>query len=44
MLILGLSDYRVIFVVKGTQKDELEQTCEQILQACANGGYDAIKV
>ena len=40
----SLSDYRVIFVVKGTQKDELEQTCEQILQACANGGYDAIKV
>ncbi len=39
-----LSDYRVIFVVKGTEKNELEQTCEQILHACANGGYDAIKV
>ncbi len=40
----SLSEYRVIFVAKGTNKDELEQTCDEILQACANGGYDAIKV
>lgn len=39
-----ISEYRVIFVVKGTEQGELDQTCEEILAACANGGYDAIKV
>lgn len=39
-----ISDYRVIFVVKGTQQPELEQTCQQILDACKEGGYDAIKI
>ncbi len=38
-----LSDYRVIFVVKGTEPTELEQTCQQILQACEDGGYEAIQ-
>ena len=38
-----ISQYRVMFVVKGTDLDELEQTCEQILQACRDGGYEAIK-
>jgi molybdenum cofactor synthesis domain-containing protein len=39
-----MSDYRVIFVVKGTELDELEQTCEQILLACHDGGYKAVKI
>lgn len=39
-----ISDYRVIFVVKGTETLELDQTCEEILQACTNGGYKAIKI
>jgi len=36
------SDYRVIFVVKGTDTQEIEQTCTEILQACSEGGYEAI--
>lgn len=39
----SISDYRVIFVVKGTEQDELDQTCQQILEACRNGGYEAVK-
>lgn len=39
-----ISDYRVIFVVKGTELGELELTCQQILKACHDGGYDAIKI
>lgn len=39
-----ISNYRVIFVVKGTEQDELDNTCEQILQACSNDGYEAIKI
>jgi molybdopterin-biosynthesis enzyme MoeA-like protein len=39
-----ISDYRVIFVVKGTEPDELELTCQQILGACQDGGYEAIKI
>ncbi len=39
-----ISDYRVIFVVKGTEKSELEETCQQILDACEHGGYEATKI
>ena len=39
-----ISDYRVIFVVKGTDLKEIEQTCSEILQACEKNGYDAIKI
>lgn len=38
------SDYKVIFVAKGTDLDELKQTCNEILAACARLGRDAIKV
>ncbi len=38
------SDYRVIFVVKGTDLDEIQQTCDEILAACDRGGYEAILV
>ncbi|MFQ3246163.1 MAG: molybdenum cofactor synthesis domain-containing protein [Arenicella sp.] len=39
-----ISDYRVVFVVKGTDLQEIELTCQQILSACHSGGYDAIKI
>ena len=39
-----ISDYRVIFSVKGTDISELNETCEQILSACLDGGYEAIKI
>jgi len=40
----SISNYRVIFVVKGTDLDEIRTTCEEILTACRDGGYDAVKV
>ena len=39
-----MSDYRVIFVVKGTELEEIDRTCDEILSACANDGYEAIRV
>ena len=39
-----ISKYRVIFVVKGTDLIEISSTCDEILQACANGGYEAVRV
>ena len=36
-----ISDHRVIFVVKGTNKISIAQTCNDILNACAEGGYQA---
>lgn len=39
-----VTDYRVVFVVKGTDSSEIEQTCEQILQACIEGGHEAVIV
>lgn len=36
-----LSAYRVIFVVRGTDQDEIDSACEQILAACKAGGYAA---
>ena len=38
-----ISHYRVIFVVKGTELEEINNTCDEILQACKNGGYEAIR-
>ncbi len=38
-----ISDYRVVFVVKGTDTDEIEQTCTEILKACMDGGHEAIR-
>ncbi len=38
------TDYRVIFVVKGTDQIEISSACEKILEACQNGGHEAIKV
>ena len=38
-----LSDYRVIFVVRGTDQQQIDAACEQILTACEMGGYDAIR-
>lgn len=37
------SDYRVVFVVRGLNSIELSEVCDQILQACFQGGYEAIK-
>lgn len=39
-----MSDYRVIFVVKGTELEEIQQTCDEILVACADGNYEAIRI
>ncbi len=37
------SDYRVIFVIKGTDKTEIDQACEKILSACIEGNFEAIR-
>jgi len=39
-----ISDYRVIFVVKGTEKNELDDCCQKILSACEIGGFEAAKI
>lgn len=39
-----ISKYRVIFVVKGTESEEINSTCNEILQACMDGGYEALRV
>ena len=39
-----ISQYRVIFVVKGTDLTEIDTTCNEILAACQTGGYEAIKI
>lgn len=39
-----ISDYRVIFVVKGTDLSEIDTTCNEILNACHKGNYDAVKI
>ena len=36
------SNYRVVFVVRGTEADEISTVCEEILSACKTGGYDAV--
>ena len=38
-----ISDYRVIFVVKGTDTEEIECCCSEILDACSQGGYEAVR-
>ncbi len=37
-----ISNYRVIFVVKGTDESEIASTCDEILTACHAGGYEAV--
>ncbi len=39
-----ISQYRVIFVVKGTDLTEIDTTCNEILAACQTGRYEAIKI
>ncbi len=38
------SDYRVIFVVRGTDQNEVDEACDKILTACHQGNYEAIRV
>jgi molybdenum cofactor synthesis domain-containing protein len=36
------SNYRVVFVVRGTESSEIGAVCEEILSACREGGYPAV--
>ncbi len=38
------SDYRVVFVVRGVELDELNVVCNKIFDVCQNNGYEAIKI
>lgn len=38
------SDYRVVFVVRGTDVVELNTVCDQIVLACQRGNFQAIKI
>ncbi len=38
------SDYRVIFVVKGTVEEEINRVCDEILAACKKGNFEAVRV
>jgi len=37
-----ISDYRVIFVIRGVEHDEIQAVCKEILCACEDGGYEAV--
>jgi molybdenum cofactor synthesis domain-containing protein len=37
------SEYRVIFVVRGTDQSQIDLVCEKILSACIQGGHDAVR-
>ncbi len=37
-----ISDYRVIFVVKGTDQVVVQKTCDEIIAACTENGHPAI--
>lgn len=37
-----MSDYRVVFMIKGTDESEISTCCQEILQACDDGGFDAV--
>ena len=39
-----MSDYRVIFVVKGTNKDTLQTCCDEIIAACLNNDHEAVQI
>lgn len=39
-----ISDYRVIFVIRGTDADEVSKVCTKILNACNNSGFEAIHI
>jgi len=36
-----ISDYRVIFVIRGTELQEIKTVCDKILNACQSGGFEA---
>ena len=36
------SDYRVVFVIKGTDPDSINTVCDEILGACQAGGFEAV--
>ena len=36
------SNYRVIFVVRGTDQNQINKVCEKILSACTAGGFEAV--
>ncbi len=38
-----ITDYHVVFMVKGTDAADVNAACEQILAACHAGGFDAIR-
>lgn len=40
----SISDYRVIFVVRGTDHTEIDTVCDEILNACHAGNYQAVRV
>ena len=40
----SFSDYRVIFVVRGTDQGEIDTACDKILNACQQGNYEAIRM
>ena len=37
------SNYRVIFIVRGTDRKVINLVCDEILAACDAGGYDAVR-
>ncbi|NNC99309.1 MAG: hypothetical protein HKN85_03925, partial [Gammaproteobacteria bacterium] len=37
-----ISKHRVIFVVRGTDQEQINRVCEEILSACQAGGFEAI--
>jgi len=40
----SISDYRVIFVVRGTDQAEIDNVCDEILNACLAGNYQAVRI
>jgi len=40
----SFSDYRVIFVVRGTDQGDIDTACDKILNACQQGNYEAIRM
>ena len=39
-----ISDYRVIFVIRGTEQAQVTRVRELILEACESGGYEAVYI
>ena len=36
------SNYRVIFIVRGTEQDEVDSVCNEIYNACVEGNHEAV--